>query len=455
MSLLTHTFPFVPARPFQFWRSVHKNPKHGFILGSGDSTAWDKRLMISVGEPDHLIQDQEGLAEISNEIKKTESDFDIPRYVGFFGFELGKFFDEGIGRLSDKPNPLKTPALSLGDYKDVLMIDVEKRTTVLYSHRDQSESSLKEFEKLVGKIKLAFVSKNHAQRNPRKAQYKSSGSSKKIKKLFGYPNLNEFSKKVESAKESIRKGDIYQANLSFRLSAKIQIDPIDFYQVLCEKNPSPFSCLLKVGKDWIVSCSPELLLKVEGGRLLTRPIAGTRPRGSTVKKDRLRKGQLLLSPKERAEHIMLVDLERNDLGRVSKPGSVEVSARYEVERYSHVMHIVSEVQGKLHEGANAMDALKAVFPGGTITGCPKIKSIEVLSDLEGVARGPFYGSAGYFSWNGNANFNILIRTALLKPNQIHIQAGAGIVADSQPKREYQEVLAKAQALLETAVEVCE
>jgi len=453
MSLLTHTFPYLPTRPFQFWRQVHKNPKHGFILGSAGAAEWGKRLMLSVGEPDSLIQDQKGLMELNTEGNKAEGVFDIPRYVGFLGFELGKNFDEGIGRLSDKPNPLKTPALSLGDYKDVLMIDVEKKTTTLYSHRDKSRASLKEFEKLTGRINAAFSLEKRVKKNPPQNESKSSRLGKKIKSIFKYPSLSEFSEKVKLTKESIRKGDIYQANLSFRLSADLQIDPIDFYQTLSEINPSPFSCLLKVGKDWIASCSPELLLKVEGGRLSTRPIAGTRPRGLTAKKDRLKKGQLLLSPKERAEHIMLVDLERNDLGRVSEPGSVEVPARYEVERYSHVMHIVSEVRGKLHEGASAMDALKAVFPGGTITGCPKIKSIEIISDLEGEARGPFYGSAGYFSWNGNASFNILIRTALIKPNKIHIQAGAGIVADSQPKREYEEILAKAQALLETAVEV--
>ena len=252
---------------------------------------------------------------------------------------------------------------------------------------------------------------------------------------------------VLRAKDAIARGDLYQANLSLRFERPFGGDPRDLYRTLCRRNPSPYAGLFKCSDHWLVSNSPELLVKVERARVSTRPIAGTRPRGMNTRADASRRGQLLLSPKERAEHIMLVDLERNDLGRVCAPGSVHVTERFSVEKYSHVMHIVSQVEGKLARTKNSVDALKALFPGGTITGCPKIRSIELIEELERVSRGPFYGSAGFICGNGDATFNILIRTALLKGKRAWVQAGAGIVADSNPAREFREVNAKAAALV--------
>jgi anthranilate/para-aminobenzoate synthase component I len=259
---------------------------------------------------------------------------------------------------------------------------------------------------------------------------------------------SRFSSMVRRAKAAIAAGDIYQANLSLRFEAPFSGDPVEFYRTLSRINPSPYACLIKQGDRWIASCSPELLVDVAGDRVSTRPIAGTRPRGGNAREDKRRQGQLLLSPKERAEHIMLVDLERNDLGRVCRPGTVRVRERFAIERYSHVMHIVSDVEGQLAREFTSVDALKALFPGGTITGCPKIRSIEVIENLERLARGPFYGSAGYFSWNGDAKFNILIRTAHLRRGRATFQAGAGIVADSRAPRELREIRAKARAIVE-------
>ena len=236
--------------------------------------------------------------------------------------------------------------------------------------------------------------------------------------------------------------------MSLRFSGSFKGEATTLYRKLCSRNPSPYACLIKNAESWVVSTSPELLLEVKGQLVRTRPIAGTRPRGKTSMMDKHLRGQLLLSPKERAEHIMLVDLERNDVGRVCVPGSVRVSERFAVENYSHVMHIVSEVVGRLSRKETSLSALKALFPGGTITGCPKIKSIEIIESLEKLARGPFYGSAGFFANNGDAIFNILIRTALIQDKKIFFQTGAGIVADSHPTREYREVLAKAKVLLE-------
>jgi anthranilate/para-aminobenzoate synthase component I len=188
-------------------------------------------------------------------------------------------------------------------------------------------------------------------------------------------------------------------------------------------------------------------LRVRGGRVVTRPIAGTRPRGRSRKEDERLAGELLLSPKERAEHIMLVDLERNDLGRVCRPGSVRVSERLALERYSHVTHIVSQVEGRLAPGLDGLDAFKALFPGGTITGCPKVRCMEILADLERAPRGPFYGAAGWIAPRGDMELNILIRTALLREGRMSLRVGAGIVADSDPAREWRETGHKARALL--------
>ncbi len=258
---------------------------------------------------------------------------------------------------------------------------------------------------------------------------------------------NRYLKAVKAIKEWIASGDIYQANYSQRIERSFNGNSLDFFSRLRSINPSPYACYFRLKESELASCSPELLLKKSGSILETRPIAGTRPRGKNASADLRLKGELLLSEKERAEHIMLLDLERNDLGKVCEAGSVKVSRRLAVERYSHVMHIVSNVVGKMRKNENVFAALEALFPGGTITGCPKLRCMEILDGLEPVSRGPFYGSAGWISGNGDAEFNILIRSALIQNHQISFQVGSGIVADSAPKNEYEESLQKAKALL--------
>ncbi len=258
-----------------------------------------------------------------------------------------------------------------------------------------------------------------------------------------------FEQMVLQAKEYIAAGDIYQVNLSQRISADINGDPFELYLRLRQINPSPFACYLPMNQVTIAGSSPERLLKVSGDFVETRPIAGTRPRvARNTFADRRYAQELLLSPKERAEHIMLVDLERNDLGRVCEYGSVEVNELMAVEEYSHVRHIVSNVRGKLREECDRLDAITAAFPGGTITGTPKIRSMEVIKELEPVERGLYTGSVGYLSFSGEMDLNIIIRTFLITEGRLHIQVGAGIVADSIPEKEYEETLRKGQALLE-------
>lgn len=255
---------------------------------------------------------------------------------------------------------------------------------------------------------------------------------------------------VRRAKEYIAAGDIFQANLSLRVSAFIgSLRPWNLYAALRGINPAPFAAYMDMGDYVIASSSPERLLRVSDGVVETRPIAGTRPRGKDSEEDTLMRAELLLSEKERAEHIMLIDLERNDIGRVCDYGSVEVDELMITEDCSHVMHIVSNVRGRLNGGRSAVDAVRAVFPGGTITGVPKVRCMEIIEELEPLRRGPYTGSIGYIGFSGGVDFNIVIRSFAIKNETAYVQAGAGIVADSEPEREYREALKKAEALIKT------
>ncbi|HXF07166.1 MAG TPA: aminodeoxychorismate synthase component I [Candidatus Acidoferrales bacterium] len=254
---------------------------------------------------------------------------------------------------------------------------------------------------------------------------------------------------IARAQDYIRAGDIFQANLSRRWQADFAapIAPEAVYARLRRTNPAPYAASLRWGDAAVLSSSPERLLQAKAGWVQTRPIAGTRGRASDPTEDEALARELLAHPKERAEHVMLVDLERNDLGRICQPGSVRVSEQLQVETYAHVHHIVSAVEGKLRAGVDVAAILAALFPGGTITGCPKVRCMEIIAELEGEARGPYTGSIGYVSRNGRMDFNILIRTALLEGCQLSFRAGGGIVADSDPARELAETRVKAKGIL--------
>jgi anthranilate/para-aminobenzoate synthase component I len=265
-----------------------------------------------------------------------------------------------------------------------------------------------------------------------------------------HSNISEsqYSEMVDRAKFYIEEGDIYQANLSQRFEIPFKGEALDLYEKLRQINPSPFSGYMKLGDMTLVSSSPERLVKVEKNVLETRPIAGTRPRGRNSEEDNHLTAELLLNEKEQAEHLMLVDLERNDLGRICEYGSVQVTEQMFVEQYSHVSHIVSNIQGILKPGVTLKEILKAVFPGGTITGCPKIRCMEIIDELEPVTRGPYSGSFGYIGFADHIDLNIIIRTILLKDDKAYFHVGAGIVADSIPANEYQETLDKAAAMID-------
>ena len=251
---------------------------------------------------------------------------------------------------------------------------------------------------------------------------------------------------VETSKAYIAAGDIFQVVLSQRLSVPFQARPVDVYRALRALNPSPYMYFLDVGDMQVVGSSPEILVRLQDGIVTVRPLAGTRRRGATPEEDIALEAELLADPKERAEHLMLIDLGRNDVGRVSEPGTVEVGEQFVIERYSHVMHIVSEVTGRLKPGLSYADVLRATFPAGTVSGAPKIRALEIIRELEPIKRNVYAGSIGYIGWQGDADTAIAIRTAVIQDGKLHVQAGAGIVHDSDPEKEWEETMSKGRAL---------
>jgi len=261
-----------------------------------------------------------------------------------------------------------------------------------------------------------------------------------------------FMEMVKKAVEYIKAGDIFQVVLSQRFSIPFELPAISLYRSLRRLNPSPFLIYFNMGDMALVGSSPEILVRLRDEKVTIRPIAGTRPRGKTPEEDVALADELIVDVKERAEHLMLLDLGRNDTGRVSKPGTVRLVDSFAIERYSHVMHIASEVQGTIREGLDTVDALKAGFPAGTVSGAPKIRAMEIIDELEPSQRGPYAGAAGYISADGDMDTCIVLRTAIVKDGMMHIQAGAGIVYDSVPEMEFQETVNKAMALIRAASE---
>ncbi|MBI2355419.1 MAG: anthranilate synthase component I [Deltaproteobacteria bacterium] len=264
----------------------------------------------------------------------------------------------------------------------------------------------------------------------------------------------EYEAAVERAKEYVRAGDIIQVVLSQRFSGELTAQPLDIYRVLRTLNPSPYMFFLRLDDTAIAGASPEVMVRKEGMHVELRPIAGTRPRGATAEEDARLAEDLLADPKERAEHVMLVDLGRNDLGRVCATGTVSVTELMVIERYSHVMHIVSNVQGELEQGRDAFDLVRATFPAGTLSGAPKVRAMQIIDELEPVRREVYGGAVGYFSFSGNMDLAIAIRTLVIRDGKVHLQAGAGIVADSDPAAEWQETVNKGMAVVK-AIELAE
>jgi para-aminobenzoate synthetase component I len=366
---------------------------------------------------------------------RTAYDPNLPDFqggaIGYISYDYVRNIEKLPQQSSDD---LSIPTLYFLVFNDVIVYDhQEDELWIIVNEEDNNKGN-----KRLAELEAAL------NEQPIASEWKAID---KIEKPFAVSLTEDtFKEAVEKIKQYISAGDVFQVNLSVRQGAPLKTDPMHIYEKLRELNPSPYMGYMHVPEFQLVSGSPELLVKKKGKELSTRPIAGTRSRGKDDAEDQRLANELISNEKERAEHVMLVDLERNDLGRVCKYGTVEVDEFMTIEKYSHVMHIVSNVKGEIAEEFDAYDAIRATFPGGTITGAPKIRTMEIIEELEPVQRGVYTGSIGWIGFNGDMELNIAIRTMVAKDGMAYVQAGAGIVIDSVPSSEYKESLKKAKAL---------
>ncbi len=372
----------------------------------------------------------------------------LPRFcgglAGYFGYDTVRHIEKKLVH-SCPPDTLGCPDILLLQCEELAVIDnlSGKLYLIVYADPAQPEAYSR------GKRRLREL----------KDQLKYSVSAPQVRPSQAYPAEREFAKAdyiaaVEQAKELIAAGDFMQVQVGQRIKKRYTESPLSLYRALRSLNPSPYMYFSDFGDFHVVGASPEILVRQEqvelGQKITIRPLAGTRPRGATIEKDKAAEVELVADPKERAEHVMLIDLARNDIGRIAKTGSVKVTEAFAVERYSHVMHIVSNVEGILNDGMTNMDVLKATFPAGTLTGAPKVHAMEVIDQLEPTKRGLYGGACGYISYAGDMDVAIAIRTGIVKDQMLYVQAAAGVVADSVPELEWQETEAKARALLRAA-----
>ena len=364
--------------------------------------------------------------------------------VGYFGYDTVRLVEP---RLGDNPHPdsLQTPDILLMVADELLVMDnLSGKLTVLVLADAQAEDAYEYAQQRLGII----VRQLQAAYTP--LPQDEIGAELLEADFISDMGEAQFKKAVNTIKEHITAGDCMQVVLSHRMTAPFKSHPLNLYRALRTTNPSPYMFYLDLGDHQVVGASPEILVKLENDVVTVRPIAGTRPRGKSDVEDKALEADLLADEKEIAEHLMLIDLGRNDVGRIAEIGSVEVTDKFFIERYSHVMHIVSNVEAQLRKGVSAMDALRATFPAGTLSGAPKVRALEILQELETVKRGIYSGAVGYLSWNGNMDTAIAIRTAVVKDNELHVQAGAGVVYDSTPDNEWKETIVKARAVMRAA-----
>ncbi len=388
-------------------------------------------------------------------IAELQSNFRVPELtelplfsgglVGYFGYETVQLIEPKLVT-GDKKDELGTADIELLLSEEVAVLDNLEGRLWLIVHADPSKpGSFEQAQQRLDELeqRLRSGGTGYGLRVSGEAVEEGDFS-------YGFEQ-SDFVDAVEKSKEYILAGDIFQVVLSQRMSVPFDARPLDVYRALRALNPSPYMYFIDLGDTQIVGSSPEVLVRVQNRRVTLRPIAGTRHRGESPAEDQLLADELLSDPKERAEHLMLIDLGRNDAGRVARTGSVEMTDQMIIERYSHVMHIVSEVQADLDDGLCAMDAIRAAFPAGTLSGAPKFRAMEIIDELEPVKRNIYAGAVGYISWHDDTDLAIAIRTAVIHDGKLHVQAGAGIVADSDAEKEWQETRNKGRALI-TAVD---
>jgi anthranilate synthase component 1 len=385
-------------------------------------------------------------------IENYQNQFNVPKLddlpdfngglVGYFGYEIIRYIEPRFASI-DKRDELNVADILLMVSNDLLVVDnlFSKVHIITHINPDEStyEDALSKLNLIEGNIKKSFQHVPSPQAGIQTDDFVSS---------FG---KNNFMKTVEDIQRYIISGDVMQVVPSQRLSCPFKAKPIDLYRQLRILNPSPYMYFLNLDDVTIVGSSPEILTRVDNNNIATvRPLAGTRPRGKTAEEDQQLEEDLLSDDKEIAEHLMLIDLGRNDLGRIAKTGSVTLTDKMFIERYSHVMHIVSNVVCELKEGMSSIDVLRATFPAGTLSGAPKVRAMEIIDEVESLKRNIYSGAIGNLSWHGGMDLAIAIRTAVIKDEVLYVQAGAGIVYDSVPELEWQETMDKAQALIKAA-----
>jgi len=368
----------------------------------------------------------------------------LPRFngglVGYFGYETIGYIEPRV-KSTGKEDPIGTPDILLMVSEEMLVFDNLSGKVLLLTHADPAEDNA--YENAIIRLNSLIADLRNLTAQPDK--HSTPKQVDEADFISGFTQQG-FEDAVLKAKEYIVAGDVMQVVLSQRMSVPYSASPLNLYRALRCLNPSPYMYYLNLGDFHIVGSSPEILVRLEDDTVTVRPIAGTRPRGATPEQDIALEKELLADPKELAEHLMLIDLGRNDAGRVSKIGTVKLTDKMIIERYSHVMHIVSNVIGDLQEDKDAFDVLAATFPAGTVSGAPKIRAMEIIDELEPVKRGVYAGAVGYISWSGNLDTAIAIRTAVIKDKILHIQAGAGIVYDSIPRNEWEETMNKGRAV---------
>lgn len=391
------------------------------------------------------IEDPFATAEAIRSAYKVEPIAELPGFtgglVGWFGFECVRHLEP---RLHDTPaeDQLGTPEMLMMLSEDLAVFDNLKGKLYLITHADAHDPQAR----YAAQSRLdAWVESLRTAPTQYPPALNSGTVINENDFVSGFTHQG-FLDAVAQIKDYIRAGDAFQVVLSQRLTVPFAARPVDLYRALRSLNPSPYMYFLNIGDMQVVGSSPEILVRQQGREVTVRPIAGTRPRGTTPEHDLQLEQELLADPKERAEHLMLIDLGRNDLGRICEPGSVQLKEQFAIERYSHVMHIVSEVSGTLREGLNYADVLRATFPAGTVSGAPKLRALEIIRELEPILRNVYAGCIGYIGWNGDADMAIAIRTAVVQEGKLHVQAGAGIVYDSDPESEWQETMSKSRAL---------
>ena len=378
---------------------------------------------------------------------------DLPRFtgglVGYFGYDTVRYVEPRLAK-SAPPDQLGTPDVLLMASDEVAVFDNLSGTIMLVVHADAKDpNALADAE-----IRLDELEAKLAQPKPDLPPMNMDSDGLAEDAFVSSFGKDNYKRAVDKVKQYTLSGDVMQVVPSQRFSAPFEEAPINLYRALRRLNPSPYMYFLDLEDFYIVGSSPEVLARLEDEQVTVRPIAGTRRRGETAVDDQLLENEMLADPKEIAEHLMLIDLGRNDVGRISQPGSVEVTEKMVVERYSHVMHITSNVVGQVNAGMSAIDVLKATLPAGTLSGAPKIRAMEIIDELEPVKRNIYGGAVGYIGWNGNMDMAIAIRTAVIKDKMLHVQAGGGVVADSVPELEWEETMNKARAVMRAAAMVC-